>query len=234
MRNMDHNEMKDMVAAYVLGSIPQDEVALVRAHILSCDECMAEADSYGESVGALALASDPVATSPGFADRVLSTATAASSDAVEAGTRRRGIGWRVWGIAATVVAAAVTTFSVYSMISSNTALDRTQQALTALLHSEGESFELQGPSEAVARVVPTSDGAYLVAAGLQEAPANHVYQLWLMDDGTPVSAGLFDGSDDISIVGTAGNLADFDGAAITIEPRGGSVQPTSEPILTST
>lgn len=238
MRDMDHEQIKSMVAAYVLGSIPPDEVALVRAHILSCDECMAEADSYGEVAGALALAVDPVDLPEGFADRVLAVARGGTTDETattsEGSTRGRGWMWPALGAAAALVAVVVFTLAVYTTVRTNAELDRTRQALTALLHGNSGSFTLQGQSGAVARMVPTFEGSYLVAAGLQEAPARHVYQLWLMDDGNPVSAGLFDGSDDVSILETKADLRRFDGAAITIEPQGGSAQPTSDPIMAST
>ena len=66
---------------------------------------------------------------------------------------------------------------------------------------------------------------FLVVWGMQEAPSNHTYQLWFMDDGRPVSAGVFDVSDGLAVVEVDLSVEGFDGAAITVEPSGGSAEP---------
>src|SRR5687767_11663059 len=71
MTDRTHEELKSLVAAYVLGAVPPDEVGLVRNHILTCDECMAEADQHAGAIDSLALAVEPAAMPPGFADRVM-------------------------------------------------------------------------------------------------------------------------------------------------------------------
>lgn len=237
MRERGHEDIKELVAAYVLGAIPQDEIPFVRDHILSCDECMAEADSYTEAAGSLALAANPIATPAGFADRVMAAATLRTEVESEVSVlddrRSRRGGWRAVAATATSVALVVSFISIYVTLAANDELDRTEKVLTALLHNAEGTFAMRGPGGAVAQVVPTLDGAYLIAAGLQEAPSKHVYQLWLMRDGNPVSAGLFDGTDDVSIVETQADLNRYEAAAITIEPEGGSAEPTSDPILTS-
>lgn len=76
--------------------------------------------------------------------------------------------------------------------------------------------------------------AYLVAAGLAPLSANQTYQLWLISDGTPASMSIFNvdaqGRDGRFIRGlpTPGTINVL---GITIEPSGGSTQPTTEPIL---
>ena len=42
--NGSHEEMRELVAAYVLGAVPAEEAPFIRAHISTCDECMAEAE----------------------------------------------------------------------------------------------------------------------------------------------------------------------------------------------
>lgn len=76
--------------------------------------------------------------------------------------------------------------------------------------------------------------SYLVAAGLAPLPAGRTYQLWLIADGVPASMGTFD----VDAQGDAATLIrglPAPGAAnllgITVEPSGGSAQPTTTPIL---
>lgn len=243
MSGLSHEEVKDLVGAYVLGAVPEGEAQLVRAHILSCDECLAEADSYMAPAGSLALAVEPVDPPAGFADRVMAAALGTAEaegprplDRDEGAKVVRGPwtgAWRNLAVAATIAALLVASVSVFGAIRATRELDETQAALTALLHSD-EGMALQGSGGAVARIVPTFRGATMIATGFDEAPARHVYQVWLMKDGTPVSAGLFDGSQDVSIIEMEAELSRFEAAAITIEPDGGSAGPTTEPILTST
>jgi anti-sigma factor RsiW len=226
--------MRELVAAYVLGAVPPEEGPFIRAHISTCDECMAEADGYGEVATSLALAVDSVPLPRGFADRVVAAATAqetADGEAPGEAQRRRGFRLSLpalGGALAVLLAFAVLTTS---LIQANEDLRRSDRALAALVHSEGV-LELHGEG-AVGRVVPTASETYLVVAGLQEAPADHTYQLWFMDDGTPVSAGVFDVSDGLAVIETDRPVEGFDGAAVTIELDGGSTEPTTPPIMQS-
>ena len=228
--NGSHEEMRDLVAAYVLGAVPAEEAPFIRAHISTCDECMAEADRYSEVASSLALAVDSVPLPKGFADKVLAAATGSEATATveEAPKRRRfrmSIPVLAGGLAALVAFAVMAT----ALIQTNADLDRTDRALAALVHSE-DVLELRGAG-AVAQVVPTASETYLVVSGLQEAPSDHTYQLWFMDDGVPVSAGVFDVSDGIAIIEADRSVEGFEGAAISLEPEGGSSKPTLPPVM---
>jgi anti-sigma factor RsiW len=88
------------------------------------------------------------------------------------------------------------------------------------------------PDGAIATVVRSKDvgHAVLVTSKLPPAPPGKVYQLWLQDAaGAMHPAGLVTGSGDQVIVLT-GDARDAAGAGITIEPAGGSSQPTSKPL----
>ena len=229
--NQRHEEMRDLVAAYVLGAVPPEEEPFIRAHISTCDECMEEADRYGEVATSLALAVDSVPLPKDFADKVVAAATGSQDEAAVVPLRRPtfrlSLPALAGGLAVLLAFAVMTT----SLIQTNDDLRRTDRALTALLHSD-DVLELEGDG-AVGRVVPTASETYLLVAGLQEAPSNHTYQLWFMDDGEPVGAGVFDVSEGLAIVEADRSIEGFDGAAITVEPAGGSVAPTTPPIMQS-
>ena len=55
MTDERHAEIKELIPAYVLGAVPPEEIPSIRAHILSCDECIAEADRFAETASSLAL-----------------------------------------------------------------------------------------------------------------------------------------------------------------------------------
>jgi anti-sigma-K factor RskA len=234
-----HEEFKALIAPYLLGAVPSDEVPLIRAHILSCEECLSEADSYSTVTASLALAADPVPLPSGFAERVMSRAaeTKPALDAVPARRRR----WR-WGWAQAVAGAslAATVVMAIVLVNVNSDLSSNRDALSALVRSD-EGFELGG-SGAVGHVVPTTEGSLLVVAGLPDIPKESVYQLWFMEGDCGkgevgpcevTSAGTFEVSDDVTIVPTNRSIRGFDAAAVSIEPKGGSVAPTTDPVMRS-
>jgi anti-sigma-K factor RskA len=81
-------------------------------------------------------------------------------------------------------------------------------------------------------VVFDGDDATLELAGMDALDAASDYQAWLIEDGVPVPVGVLQ-------VSAAGEATQSLGAslpanavvAVTIEPAGGSAQPTSAPIL---
>jgi anti-sigma-K factor RskA len=222
----NHEEMQELLAAYALGAVPEDEIHEVRAHILSCEECMSEADEFAAASASLAVAVESERLPAGFADRVLELVqTDVPASATE--SRRR---WRWLPAYALAASLAVVAFLGFQVFETRSEIDRQQKVLSALLHQTG--VEMRGTSGAVARVVPSGDGSLFAATGLQEAPQGHTYQLWLIKEGAaPVSAGTFDVSDGLAVIETQRSLTGFDGAAVTIEQAGGSAQPTTDPIL---
>lgn len=230
--DLTHEEMQSYVASYVLGALPAEEVAFVRSHILSCDECIAEADRLSEVTDSLALAVGSAPLPAGFADRVLEQAVGATSSVKE--TVREPVRRRRWSFVPAVTAlAALLAFAVMSttIIQTRNDAERKEQALTALLHSS-DGLTLEGTGGAVGRLVPSAGESYLVLTGLDEAPENHTYQLWLLQgDADPVSARIFDVSEGVAVVRMSARIEGFEGAAITVEPEGGSVAPTTDPIM---
>lgn len=104
----------------------------------------------------------------------------------------------------------------------------------------GRSYALAGLEGApdaggVSFVDPRSGRAVFTAFGLPEAPAGKTYQLWWIAGGQPVSAGVFDVGDDgtASLEVTGRPPAEPDLWAVTVEPAGGSPQPTGEMVLKS-
>jgi anti-sigma-K factor RskA len=107
--------------------------------------------------------------------------------------------------------------------------------LRALLRERG--MGLSGRNGAVGRMVPTSEGGLFVVAGLRPTPEGRDYQLWLLPRDCagcpPTSAGTFDVSDGVATLETERALDDVGGVAVTLEPDGGSPEPTSRPVISS-
>lgn len=226
-----HDEIRSLIAAYALDAVPEDEIPAIRAHILSCETCFAEAESYAESVAALAGAVDPAPVSAGFED---ATVRAAAPETAAKGRTRRRLNLRSVALAGGALAVgagvAVAAFWIRGSLDHQRAYE---QAVAALVQDR-DPLELQGPGGAKAVLASTAGGSVLVALDLGEAPDGRDYQLWLMRDGVPTPAATFDVSASIAVVQSGRPLDDFDGAAVTVEPDGGSSAPTTDPVLSST
>ena len=235
-----HDELKSLIAPYVLGAVTTEEERAVRSHIMSCEECMREAESFSGPAASLALAVEEAPVPAGFADAVV--ARVQSERPATSGSSAKVDGWFRWrkavaGVAAVSVLATIVLAGAF--LAQRAQVQRYESAVPPLVHGEG--MRLAGAGGAVARMVPTAAGATLFATGLDAAPERHTYQLWLMECADPevietcdpTSAGTFDVSGGIAVLETPSDLEGYDRAAVTVEPDGGSQSPTTLPVIDS-
>jgi anti-sigma-K factor RskA len=96
--------------------------------------------------------------------------------------------------------------------------------------AESATVELLDGAEATLVRSESLGQAVLITNAMPAAPAGKTYQMWLLtDNGTLASAGLMDPSGDQTIL-LSGDAAHATAAAISVEPEGGSKQPTSDPV----
>jgi anti-sigma-K factor RskA len=74
----------------------------------------------------------------------------------------------------------------------------------------------------------SKNSAVIVASDLPALKDSKVYQVWLVKNDSPKSEGTFVSSGAMIMKGLVG----VDHVAITVEPKGGSKQPTTAPIST--
>lgn len=228
-----HEEVKDMIASYVLGAVPEEEVPMIRSHILSCELCMEEAESYSRVTSSLAHAIDPVHLPEGFAERTMAELGEGreSLQPSRGRARRWSLGWAL----SSAVLVLIIVASAFVLFQTRSELDTNEQIVAALLEEEGVGLQGDG----VGRIVETESGTKFVAEGLDPAPEGKVYQLWKMSDGCPTgsdctieSAGTFDVEDGLVVTEAEGSLTEFSEAAVTIE-EGEVEAPTTEPVMAS-
>jgi anti-sigma-K factor RskA len=87
-------------------------------------------------------------------------------------------------------------------------------------------------------LVVSADGmdAVLFLRGLAPLDEDHAYQVWLIPaSGAPQSAGVFpleEAEPVVSfLVSSPAPIQDFAALGVTVEPRAGSLAPTTEPIV---
>jgi anti-sigma factor RsiW len=247
-------DLHALTGAYVLDALDDDERALFDRHLESCDACAREVAELREPAARLS-ATTNVPPPPGLRERVLAEAArtpqerATHADELAGRRARPRPAATPWAYRLTAAAAAVLLVAVaglaYLVVDLNDRLAETeataeQARATAETVSEvlaapdATLVTSETPDGAAARVVvsPSRGEAVLVAEGLEPAPAERVYQLWLIDEDGATSAGLFDTDvDGRATEVLAGDLAGAAAIGITLEPAGGSPQPTTEPVL---
>ena len=89
----------------------------------------------------------------------------------------------------------------------------------------------QGDASMQVTYVPDQQVA-VMEVDLPPLPAGRVYQAWRIDGGSPVSLGLVETTS--GSVAMVGDLSGASAVALSVEPAGGSVAPTTNPILIAT
>ncbi len=239
---MEHDAIKDLLEPYALGALEASDRERVDAHIRSgCDDCAATLRSLLDTAADMALAA-PQHEPPA---RLKSQILARAGEAVSTDSPRRGGSTVSWIITAVAVAAVIVL-----AFRTNTLKDEVahlQDALaeaedvTDLLNAPGMQFvDLKGVepnTQAFGKVVvdPERGEAVVYMYRLPQTPEGMEYQLWIMRDGKPTSAGLFTvNPDGTAMIALNDFLESPDSASflVTIEPQGGESVPTGMMYLT--
>ena len=227
------SDIHALVGAYAVDALDDVERAAFERHLAGCDTCRAEVDGLREAasvVGASA-AQDPP---PGLRDRVLAdienVRPLPPQTAAAAPHRRR---LRPALVAAAAVAALAVGGGV--IVAEPWADDSSQQQLTVAEQvraaDDAETFSQTLDDGAVATVIRSKslNRAVLVTENMPPAPDGKVYETWLEhDDVGMVAAGLMEnGQQEVVLEGDPATAIGF---GITVEPDGGSDEPTADPV----
>src|SRR2546430_17652863 len=78
----DHDEIEDLLAAFVLGATDPQEEALVREHLEGCSTCTSTVQRLRRALGAVPLAAETVAPPQRLRHQILSAAGASPAPEV--------------------------------------------------------------------------------------------------------------------------------------------------------
>jgi anti-sigma-K factor RskA len=115
--------------------------------------------------------------------------------------------------------------------------ERRTDAITAVLaapDARTRTAELSDGARGTVVVSRSRDEAVFISSGLASPPSGKVYQLWFADGGTMRSAGLMDPDRTTGAFLLEGAVDRASGMGITVEPAGGSAEPTSTPVALMT
>ena len=213
-------------------------------HLSRCQSCAAEVKGFREVATAMAFAAaaEPPAELRG---RVLAAAARTRQLPPEVSTharRRRSrtrVPWVPW-LSGVVATASIVVAVLFGFAQAHTRDELNQvkaenQAISLLLSApEAKLLTHTVTNGGVATVVLAADRHELavVTTGLPALPPGKVYQLWLIGKPKTVSAGLLPAAKNGQTPAVlATGVVKGDTLGLTVEPAGGSAQPTTTPIL---
>ena len=227
---MEDGTVHELTAAYALDALDEDERRAFEEHLPGCARCREELADVSQTAALLAYGAPPATPPPALRDRILAEATSDRGTKVVPFPRRPRV---FLGAAAAVTAVAATlaiAFGVHSASLSED-LDEVQKAVDVLADPAARSVPLEGAN---GRLVVNSEGeAALVVQGLPAAPKGKTYELWVIREGSPRRAGLFEGDDERDLVLLDEDVEGDATVAVTLEPDGGVDAPTGRMLFSA-
>lgn len=243
-------------AAYALGALDEGERSVFESHLATgCVACLAEVQSFRDVTALMAQAAPVVAAPPALRERVLAGARQVRPIGTARSSRRAFNGLPWLAAAASIAIAAWSGLSLRSERSRVSGLARDLAAarddlaardsmVAAFLGPEVHVVSLaESAQKPSARVYwnHTKNIFIVTAFNVPRAPEGKAYQLWAISKGkAPVSMGTFntDASGRATLIVPVGDVVEdagfIDDCAMTLEPLGGSPQPTERPRLVGT
>lgn len=253
-----HDAMLDDVAVYALGALPRDQARAVREHLATCPECTAEYRRVKPAVDAVAYSAEAcpdaisgaVVPSPRLKARIMDhvRGSAAARRISNVGEMRavRPIVWPAYAVAAACLAVALVTtaFNISLNEAENSSKSQIAQLDTQakMLHrkiavqntelADLTSTDSQHYAVADGEVVRHGNRLYIAMDSMGMPPRGKIYQAWILRKGdkamTPSVTFMPDHSG-VAVVHVPAQASQVVAVAVSMEPEGGSKQPTSKP-----
>lgn len=236
------HDLHTLAGAYALDALEEGERERFERHLTHCRSCSEEVRGLAATATNLALA----AAEPPPADlrsRVLAAATVTRqlppATAPEPRARPVTAPWvprLAMGVAAVCLVVAVV-FGVFDLSAQQQlrAAQAQNRAIAAVLAAPDAQVASQSTTHGGTATVVLSraeDKVVVTTSGLPSLPSSKVYQLWFIGPTRVQSAGLLPSpSEGRTSPVLASGLREGDQIGMTVEPAGGTSQPTTTPIL---
>jgi hypothetical protein len=232
---MTHQQIQDLLGAYSLDAVDPAERVEVARHLPECSDCRQEVDSFRHVASHLAGVDE--LPPPALWERLQTTVD--QTTVIDLASRRRAASWRPLISVAAMVALLVG-IGIQSA--------RLSEVRSRLVQAEERTADLEdsiasGQWDAVARLAASTPGAqtvsldgslgrgtivilpdgtgFLLENDLDPLDRNHTYQLWAVQAGTVISAGVLGSSPGVVTFHVDPQL--LEGLVITAEQAGGVV-----------
>ncbi|MFM9876391.1 MAG: anti-sigma factor domain-containing protein [Rhodoglobus sp.] len=244
------DDTANLSGAYALDALNANEREQLEAHLAGSEETRAEVTGLSDTAVMLGLAVTPVVPPPALKASIMAQLATtpqlaaeppvAESPVVGKAEARARARW--FTRPAVALAAAATSVALIvgggvvstAITSNNFAAAQAEQlaAITAADDSQRQVITLDGGGTATLVWSTELASSAVIVDGLKPLPASAVYQLWYIDAAGARSAGTFT----VSAAGSTarvleGDLKAGDTIGVTVEPRGGSTAPTTDPVV---
>jgi anti-sigma factor RsiW len=203
---MTNEDIHELAAAYALDALDAGERNEFERHLPECERCRAELASLSETVGALAYAAEGPVPPEELRDRIVLAAREDPPNVIALRPRRTRL---YVGAALAAAACAALAIGLSAALSGGTSEPR------------------------LALTLQPGGTAQLAVSGLGPAPAGKVYEVWVIEAGKPLPAGVFSGGGKTVVVRLTRSVPKGAVVAVTRERAPGASKPTP-PILART
>jgi anti-sigma-K factor RskA len=231
---MNREQAEELLGAYALDALHEAEAAELRAYLATDAEMAGRARELRAVASALALEPETVTPPAALRSRIIGAVSGADAKAEEPValeerrvTRDR---WRGPAIAFGALAAALAIVAA-GLLAWNVSLrnENASQTVTAIAPLQQDTGATAGFA------VMFEDGQMsVVGDAFPLLDASQTYQLWsISESGEASSLGLMPAVDGVPRTKVEFDRDDAIQIAVTVEPAGGSDQPTTEPLYTA-
>lgn len=229
------SDIHALSGAYAVDALDDLERAAFERHLAECAECRAEVASLREAAAMIAetTAVEPPAE---LRDRVLAGITTVRPLPPEVPEVPAPVVRRRRPRLLLAAAAAVVIVGAGAVVWQQPWADETSQAPTAAeqvlqaADAQSTSVEFKDGSRATVTHSDSVGRSVIITEDMASPPEGKVFQLWYDQPGQGmVSAGLMPIAADQTVV-LEGDAATATAVGITVEPEGGSTEPTSQPL----
>jgi anti-sigma-K factor RskA len=253
MSEMNNERFEDLKDAYVLDALPEEERRNFEEYLAAHPERQAEIDELGAVAGLLAFSPEEHEPTPELRERIMEVVEA------EAAPRRERRGSVFAGLAGYIgargLAFGAAALLIIGLLSWNLLLQgqvddlqgqvqnsqnqvddlqaqvRDAQAQQTQIIQLSGTWANQGADAEVASI--SDDRIVLVADNLPSVPEGQTCQIWVIKGNVPESSGLFQPGSTETATPITTPIKKGDTIAVTVEPAGGSEQPTTDPVLSA-
>ncbi|MGW7264917.1 anti-sigma factor [Streptomyces sp. NPDC054842] len=240
-------DLHTLTGAYALHALSDKEAAAFERHLASCEACAVEVRELSETAALLGVAAS-VTPGPELKEHVMRRISTVRQEGPQnASTPSSRSGWRPhrasrWALAACLAAAAALGgTTIWQHERAQDAIERarrteqrTESVAAVLVAPDAKTRTTQFADGATGTVIVSEalDRAAFVTSGLADPPPGKVYELWFNDGGGAMRpAGFVNTARAATAVLMRGEVGDASGMGLTLEPAGGSLKPTSSPIV---
>lgn len=239
MSDTGRERFDELLDAYALGVLSEEERREFEEHLAARPELQAEVDELVAVAGLLALSPVEQEPSPELRRRLMRTVRAEGAVQEPARPlfdRLRGM----FGYQA--LAAGAAAVAIIGLLSWNVLLQGEIQDLRDLRSQPAASdprvLELQAAENAGAAsgelIVLEGRRGVLVTKDMPRIAEDQVCQIWVIEGDKPRPSGLFEPDEENPVAAPMTRSPHKgDVVAVTVEPEGGSPEPTSDPMLTT-